>query len=133
GAAVAGSSNDSAFAGPSRPPRPRRELGGHFQSNRGQMAGYRGGICVDLAHERGHMRLFSWLPGGRPGATSGANRVKQRWFSPVDSELRQDFGSGEMEETPRASAQVGLVVLLVPGEAMADRGARRAFLGDVDA
>jgi len=47
------------------------------------MAGYRGGICADLAHERGHMRLFSGLLGGRPGTTSGANRAKQRWFSPA--------------------------------------------------
>jgi hypothetical protein len=47
------------------------------------MAGYRGGIGADLAHERGHMRLFGGLPGGRPGATSGANRAKQRWFHPL--------------------------------------------------
>ena len=26
-----------------------------------QMAGYRGGVCADLAHERGHMRLFRRL------------------------------------------------------------------------
>src|SRR6266849_942694 len=45
---------------------------------RGQMAGYRGGICADLAHEGGHMRLFSRLPGGRPGATLGANGAKQQ-------------------------------------------------------
>src|SRR5947199_2640123 len=36
-------------------------------SERGQMAGYRGGISADLAHERCHMRLFSRLPGGQPG------------------------------------------------------------------
>jgi len=45
--------------------------------NRRQMAGYRGGICADLTRERGQMRLFCWLPGSQPGATSGANRVKQ--------------------------------------------------------
>jgi len=53
------------------------------------MAGYRGGICADLAHEGGPMRLFSPLPGGRPGATSGANRAKQQRISPADAELRQ--------------------------------------------
>jgi hypothetical protein len=53
------------------------------------MSGYRGGIFADLAHERGHMCLFSRLPGGRPAATSGANHAGQRWFSPVDAELRQ--------------------------------------------
>jgi len=31
------------------------------------MARYRGGIWADLAHDGGHMRLFSWLPGGRSG------------------------------------------------------------------
>ena len=61
----------------------------HPGPNRSQMADYRGGIYADLAHERGHMLLFSRLPGGRPGATSGANRAKQRWFSPADAELRQ--------------------------------------------
>jgi len=53
------------------------------------MAGYRGGICADLAHERGHMRLFSGLLGGRPGTTSGANRAKQQRISPADAQLRQ--------------------------------------------
>jgi hypothetical protein len=49
------------------------------------MAGYRGGICSDLAHERGHMLLFSRLPGGQPGATWEANPAKQQWFSPADA------------------------------------------------
>jgi len=60
--------------------------------NRGQMASYRGGICGDLAHEHGHMRLLSLLPGGRPAATSGAHRAKQQWFSPADADLRQTLG-----------------------------------------
>ena len=59
--------------------------------NRRRMAGYRGGICANLAHERGHMRLFSRLPDGRPAATSGANHARQRWFSPVDAELQQTY------------------------------------------
>jgi len=32
--------------------------------NGGQMAGYRGGICVDLTHECGHMCLFGRLAVG---------------------------------------------------------------------
>ena len=61
--------------------------------NRRPMAGYRGGICADLAHERGHTRLFSRLPGGRPAVTSGANRAEQQWFSPGYAELRQTLKS----------------------------------------
>ena len=71
----------------------------HPGPNRSQMAGYRGGIYADLAHERGHLRLFSRLPGGRPGATSGANRAEQQWFSPADTELRRTL-------QPRASIVV---------------------------
>src|SRR5713101_8288426 len=57
--------------------------------NRGRTAGYRGGIYAYLAHQRGQMHLFSRLPGGRPEATSGANRAKQRCFSPAATELRR--------------------------------------------
>src|SRR5205807_364253 len=57
--------------------------------NRGRTAGYRGGIYAYLADQRGHICLFSRLPGGRPAATSGANHARQRWFSPVDAELGQ--------------------------------------------
>ena len=57
--------------------------------NGGQMAGYRGGIRADLAHDGGHMPLFSRLLGGRPGMTTGANRANQQWFSPDDVELGQ--------------------------------------------
>src|SRR5882672_1752985 len=61
----------------------------HPGPNHSQMGGYRGGTCADLDHERGHVRLFSRLLGGRPGATSAANRAKQQRISPADAELRQ--------------------------------------------
>src|SRR5436190_1165086 len=55
-------------------------------------------IGADLAHEGGPMRLFSPLPGGRPGATSGANRAKQQRISPADAELPQT-----LKPNPRVS------------------------------
>jgi len=47
------------------------------------MAGYRGGICADLAHERGHMRLFSRLPGGRPAAHREPTARSSNGFRPL--------------------------------------------------
>jgi hypothetical protein len=52
--------------------------------NQGQMGAYRGGICTDLAPERGPHAPVQ--PGSWRSAcgASGANRAKQRWFSPAD-------------------------------------------------
>src|SRR5207253_2763173 len=82
----------------------------------------RGGICGELAHERGHMRLFSWLPGGLPRAKSGANRAKRRWFSPAGTDLRRTLrsegrrphshltGSPDQRNTPKVVPHIDALI-----------------------
>src|SRR5438094_531906 len=103
--------------------------------NRGRTAGYRGGIYAYLAD--GHICLFSRLPGGRPAATSGANHARQRWFSPVEAELRRTLqaegrrrvlGATPLQTLARVQHEwlgvllkVGLVEALVLVDDFADR------------